>query len=90
MDVEHVLDLYYEAAAEGMGIVPFVTRLIAGAYGPIDKVVLVRFLDRLEVIIAGNIETKLEEMPGGDAAAEEAGAALREELTRARTLLADA
>ena len=87
---ERLLELYYEeAAVEGPAVVGFVERAVAGRYGPVEAPVLVTFLDRLEVILAGNIETRLEEAPGQERAADEALEQVREELGRARQLVAE-
>jgi hypothetical protein len=86
--VELLLDRYYAEAAEGGHLAAFVEQAAHGAFGPVPRAALADFLDRLEVILLGNIETKLEE--GGDLRdlAEAAAAAVRAELTDARERLA--
>lgn len=86
--VEFLLEQYYAEASEGGRIATFVERAAGGAFGPVPRGALADFLDRLEVILLGNIETKLEE--GGDlhALAEAAAAAVAAELAEARERLA--
>lgn len=88
--VERLLELYYEdAAIDGPKVLDFVEKVLAGRFGQVDGGALMTFLDRLEVIIAGNIETRLEEAPGQDQAAEEALEHIRGELDRARERVAE-
>ncbi len=88
---ESLLERYYEEAAiEGPVVVEFVERALEGRYGPLEPPVIVTFLDRLEVILAGNIEIRLEEAPGQEHAADEALEQVREELGRARQMVAEA
>ena len=84
------MERYYELAMDGVGIVGFVKRAAAGEWGPATPAVLHRFLDDLEVLILGNIETRLEEAPGREGDAEEAAEATRVELAEARGLIPDA
>lgn len=89
MEIDELMDRYYEVAMEeGIGLVPFIERALEGRYGPPEPKVLYRFLDQLEIIILGNIETKLEEVPASAAGAEEAADATRKELGEARDLIA--
>lgn len=87
--VDRLLDLYYEeAAVDGPQVLGFTERALQGRYGPVERAVLMAFLDRLEVIIAGNIETRLEEAPGQEQQADEALEHTRQEFGRARDLVA--
>jgi hypothetical protein len=89
MDQDALLDRYYDEAMLGTSLEDFVTRALAGEWGPVARPTVMRFLDRLEVILLGNIDTKLEESPGSQDAAEQAAEAARAELARARALVAD-
>lgn len=89
MDIEALIDQYYEAAIDGTSLVDFTRDAVEGRYGSPDPKVLNRFLDRIEVIVLGNIEVKLEEAPGSAEDAETAQAAFREELGQAREWVAD-
>jgi hypothetical protein len=87
--VEALLDRYYEEAAlDGPDVVRFISDALRGAYGPVDTPVLHGFLDRLEVILLGNIETRLEETPGRGQDAAAAWEMARLELAEARDLIA--
>lgn len=89
MEIDDLMDRYYEVVMEeGIGLVSFIERALAGQYGPPESKVLYRFLDQLEIIILGNIETKLEEVPASSADAEAAADATRKELAAARDLIA--
>lgn len=74
---------------DGPEVVGFVDKALQGLYGPVDGSALMTFLDRLELIIAGNIETRLEEAPGQDQEADEALEHIRTELGRAREMVAE-
>lgn len=87
MDADELMERYYEVAAEGTPLVAFLQDVVAGRYGPADRTALMRFLDRLETIILGNIEVKREEVAGADADA--AYEATRAEFAQARALVAD-
>ena len=88
--VDRLLDLYYaEAAVDGPELIGFVNRTLDGAFGPVETGVLMMFLDRLELIIAHNIESRLEEAPGQDQDAEEALEHVRAEIDRARETVAE-
>jgi hypothetical protein len=87
MDADELLERYYDVAAEGTTLLPFLRDALAGRYGSVDRTTLVRFLDRLELIILGNIDVKREEVAGADADA--ALEATRAEFAQARALVAD-
>ncbi len=84
--VEALVDAYYEAAGgeDNVSLLAFVRRALAQQ----EALVVDRFLDRLEVIVLGNIEDKLSESPGAFAQAEAAAAATRAEFAAARELVA--
>lgn len=80
-----LLDAYYEAAGgeDNVSLLTFVRQALAHH----QALVVDRFLDRVEVIVLGNIEDKLTESPGAFAEAEAAAAATRAELAAARELV---
>lgn len=86
-DPEQLLEEYYEAAGgeENTTVEQFVQAVLDR--DPAAAHALDRFLDRLEAIVLGNIEEKLEESPGASTEAEAAAEATRDELNRARELL---
>jgi hypothetical protein len=86
-DPEQLLEAYYEAAAseENTTVEQFVRGMLDE--NPTAAPALDRFLDRLEAIVLGNIEEKLQESPGAGAEADAAVAATRAELNRARELV---
>lgn len=89
MDLETLIDQYYEAAMDGTSLLDFIRQALDGHYGPPDPKLLNRFLDRIEVIVLGNIDVKLEEAPGSAEDAEQAQSAFRDELGQAREWVAD-
>jgi hypothetical protein len=83
--VETLLDRYYEeAAVNGPGVLRFIDQVLGGAWGPAEPPVLLAFLDRLETVILANIETRLEEAPGDEEAAQAAWDETRREFAAAR------
>jgi len=87
-EVDGLLDRYYDwvASEQPPKLVEFVTAILDEA--PNRRDLVDRFLDRLEVIVLGNIEDKLSESPGAQALAEAAADATRAEVARARETLA--
>jgi hypothetical protein len=83
--VEVLLDRYYEeAAVNGPGVLRFIDQILGGAWGAVDRLVVLAFLDRLETVILANIETRLEEAPGDEEAAQAAWEETRREFAAAR------
>lgn len=87
-EVDSLLDRYYDAMASDAPptLVKFVIAILNET--PTGQGLVDRFLDRLEVIVLGNIEDKLSEAPGAQALAEAAQDATRAEVAAAREAVA--
>lgn len=90
MTSEEILAHYYDAATDGPRLLVFVQTVLDGRYGPPDRQALIQFLDRLEIIISGNIDDRIDEGPGLGIAADQVRDAASREINEARTLVLDA
>lgn len=90
MTSDELLDHYYEFAMEGETLIPFVRRVLQGAYGQPERQPLLHFLDTVEAIVLGNIETRFDEGPGLEADPDAVGEETRREVDEARTLVLQA
>ncbi|NMP22167.1 hypothetical protein [Sulfobacillus harzensis] len=78
MTTDELVEAYYTFAAEGETLIPFVREVLKGSYGPPERQPLLHFIDTIEAIIMGNIETRFDEGPGLEANPD----AVREETER--------
>lgn len=90
MTSDALIDNYYEFAMEGETLLPFVKRVLEGAYGSPDRTAILYFLDRIESIILGNIETRFDEGPGLEADPDAVREETRREMDDARSLVLQA
>lgn len=63
LNSDDLIEAYYAFAVEGDAPVAFVDRVLHGDYGAPNREALLQFLDQIESIILGNIETRLDETP---------------------------
>ena len=87
MTSDELLDQYYEFASEGDTLIPFIHHVLSGRYGTPERGSILHFLDTVEAIVLGNIETRFDEGPGLEADPEAVGEATRREVDEARGLV---
>lgn len=90
MTSDDLLEQYYEYAMEGPTLIPFIQKVLKGTWGTPDRLAMLHFLDRLEAIVLGNIETRVDEGPGLEADPEAVAEGTRREMDAARTLVLQA
>ena len=90
MTSDEILEHYYEYSMDGPTLIPFVQEVLKGRFGPADRQALINFLDRLEIIILGNIDERYDEGPGLEVDADFVREEASREINQARTLVFDA
>lgn len=87
--MEQLLEQYYLLAFE-VPLEEFIRRALTGEWGRADRKSLLTFLDQVEVIILGNIETHTEEAPGLEWDVDAARTQTLEEIGLARMAVLEA
>lgn len=89
MTSDQVMEQYYEFASEGGGdtLLPFLRHVLDPRHACAERQELLDFLDRLEIIILGNIETRYDEGPGIEADPDWVREETQRELAQARSLV---
>lgn len=90
MTSDEILERYYEFALDGPALIPFVEEVLKGNFGPPDGQSLLRFLDRIEFIILGNIEDRYDEGPGIEVDVDRVREETAREINQARAVVLDA
>lgn len=87
MTVDALVEHYYSFAMQGDTLIPFTVEVLGGAYGPVPADVILEFLDRMELLIVGNIEDHYQEAPGLEVDVDRVREDTRREVDRARALV---
>lgn len=87
MTVEELVEHYYTFAMQGDTLIPFIAQVLGGTYGAVSADVILEFLDRLELLILGNIEDRYQEAPGLEVDVAQVREDTRREMDRARVLV---
>lgn len=87
MTSDEIMEHYYAYAMDGSTLIPYIAAVLDRRYGPCEKEPLLGFLDRLEMIIFGNIDDRYDEGPGLQVDVDHVRKEAAREIDQARTLV---